>query len=118
MDWSGDLLANLGRLPAAAQGGALRGVTLGAEHVLGESTKLVPIEEGTLSRSGKTSAEMQGDVAVAAVSYDTPYAVRQHEELDYRHDAGRQAKYLEGPMGAEAKTVAKIYRQAAREALQ
>ena len=119
MDWSGDLLANLGRLPAAAQGGALRGVTLGAEHVLSESSKVVPIEEGTLSRSGKTSAEMTGDVAVAAVSYDTPYAVRQHEELDYRHDPGRQAKYLEGPLTAAGKTVGKIYAQAAtREALQ
>lgn len=118
MDWTGTLLANLARLPAQAQRGALRGVTLGAEHVLSESSKVVPIEEGTLSRSGKTSAEMTGDVAVAAVSYDTPYAVRQHEELDYRHDPGRQAKYLEGPMGSEAGTVAKIYRQAAREALQ
>lgn len=118
MAWTGNLLANLDRLPGVAQRAALEAVTLGAEHILGESTKLVPIEEGTLSSSGKTSAEMQGGTAVAAVSYDTPYAVRQHEELDYRHDAGRQAKYLEGPMGAEAKTVAKIYRQAAREALQ
>lgn len=118
MDWSGDLLTNLGRLPAATRRGALRAVALGAEHVLGKSSKLVPIEEGTLSRSGKTSAEMQGDAAVAAVSYDTPYAVRQHEEMGYRHDPGRQAKYLEGPMGSEAKTVAKIYAQVTREALQ
>ena len=119
MDWTGTLLANLARLPAQAQRGALRGVTLGAEYVLGESVKVAPIEEGTLSRSGKTSAEMQGgDTAVAAVSYDTPYAARQHEEMDWRHDPGRQAKYLEQPLNAAAPTVAKIYAQAAREALQ
>ncbi len=118
MAWTGNLLANLDRLPGIAQRAALEAVTLGAEHILGESTKLVPIEEGTLSSSGKTSAEMQGGTAVAAISYDTPYAVRQHEEMDYRHDPGRQAKYLEGPLGSEAKTVAKIMSTSVRAALQ
>lgn len=108
MAWTGNLLANLDRLPGVAQRAALEAVTLGAEHILGESTKLVPIEEGTLSSSGKTSAEMQGGTAVAAISYDTPYAVRQHEDMSYRHDPGRTAKYLEGPLMAEAQTVAKI----------
>ena len=42
------------------------------------------------------------------ISYDTPYAVRQHEDMSYRHDPGRTAKYLEGPLMAEAQTVAKI----------
>ncbi len=118
MPWSGDLLANLSRIEAKVQRAALRGVTLGAEHVLGEAVKLVPLEEGTLSRSGKTSAQMQGDTAVAAVSFDTPYAIRQHEELGYRHDAGRQAKYLEQPLATEAKTAASIMAEAIRKALQ
>lgn len=83
---------------------AEKGVALAAEHLLTESRRLVPIEEGTLERSGAATAEG----LVAAVSYDTPYAVRQHEELGYRHDEGRQAKYLEEPMAAEADTVAGI----------
>ncbi len=118
MDWHGELPGNLHRIEVKILAAAEKAVALGGEHVLGESTKIVPLEEGTLSRSGKTSAEMTGDVAVAAVSYDTPYAARQHEEMDWRHDPGRQAKYLEQPLGAAAPTVAKIYAQAAREALQ
>jgi hypothetical protein len=34
----------------------------------------------------------------AAVSYDGPYAVIQHEALDFRHAPGRTAKYVEEPL--------------------
>jgi hypothetical protein len=81
---------------AAKKKGAARGLMKGAEHVLEEANRLVPIEEATLLRSGVPSVD---DGALrAAVSYDTVYACRQHEELTWRHDAGRQAKYLETPI--------------------
>jgi hypothetical protein len=115
MQWSGSL--DLDRVERALRLGAHRGVTLWGEHVLGEATKLVPIEEGTLSRSGKTDATRDGDSIVAAVSYDTPYAVRQHEEMGYRHDAGRQAKYLEAPLMGSARVGAQLVAQAIRDAL-
>ena len=76
---------------------AVEGVLDFGGQVLGGATQIVPIEEGTLGRSGQTSTETQGQAGVGAVSFDTPYAVRQHEELDYRHDEGRSAKYLERP---------------------
>lgn len=71
---------------------ALKGLRLGGEHVLKLSRDIVPLEEGTLERSGMVSDDGKG---VVAVSYDVPYAVRQHEDLDLRHDPGRSAKYLE-----------------------
>jgi hypothetical protein len=75
--------------------GRNRGLRLAAEELLGMSQQIVPIEEATLERSGVASVdESKGQ---AAVSYDTVYAVRQHEELTWRHDPGRQAKYLETP---------------------
>ena len=86
--------------------GADKGLELGAHHLLQVSRKLVPHEEGTLENSGKVSADTTGHRA--AVSFDTPYAVRQHEEMDYAHDDGRQAKYLEQPMHTEAATIAKL----------
>lgn len=76
-----------------------------AEYVLGESIQQVPHEEGDLQSSGKVSVD-EGSSRVA-VSYDTPYAVRQHEDMTYRHDAGRKAKYLEDPLNAAAKGPAK-----------
>lgn len=63
------------------------------EHILAESNKLVPLEEGTLQRSGQIA--MDPNNLVGTISYDSPYAVRQHEELTWRHAPGRQAKYLE-----------------------
>lgn len=91
---------------ATIRDAATRGLRDAAEHVLAESTKVVPLEEGTLSKSGATSVDAA--TLTATVSYDTPYAVRQHEELDYRHDEGRQAKYLEQPLNENRDTIARI----------
>jgi hypothetical protein len=87
-------------------GAAARGLALAAEHILGEANKNVPHEEGTLERSGTTSVD-PGKLT-AAVSYDTPYAVRQHEDMNLRHNDGRTAKWLENAMNAEADTGAQI----------
>lgn len=86
--------------------GAARGVQMAAEHVLGEANQRAPIEEGTLIRSGVASSDPQ--TLRGAVSYDTPYAVRQHEDLSLQHDAGREAKWLENTINAEADTVRTI----------
>lgn len=86
--------------------GAARGLRLAAEHVLEQARARVPIEEGTLERSGVASVDEQA--LTAAVSFDQPYAVRQHEDMSLRHDNGRTAKYLERPLAEEAGTVAEI----------
>jgi len=65
---------------------------------LAESNKMIPLEEGTLMRSGTTSLDEA--TLTGTISYDTPYAVRQHEELTWRHAPGRQAKYLETAVNA------------------
>jgi hypothetical protein len=100
---------------AAIRAGAVRGVRLGAEHLLQVSRGRVPIEEATLERSGVVSVDESS--VTAAVSYDTPYAVRQHEELGYRHDGGRTAKYLEGPLHEENGTITEIIAAQVRRAL-
>lgn len=79
---------------------AARGVGKAAEYVLGEARRIVPHEEGTLERSGRASVEQSGTSARGAVSFDTPYAVVQHERTHYRHKKGRRAKYLETPLNA------------------
>ncbi|MFD6416005.1 hypothetical protein [Streptomyces sp. NPDC060194] len=94
---------------------AARGLLLGAEHVLGESQRVVPLDEAALSRSGTASVD-EGSLT-ASVSYDTPYAVRQHEELTWRHAPGRTAKYLETPLNAEAQTVQDLIAAELRRAL-
>lgn len=100
---------------AGTRQGAARGLRLAAEYVLGRSRVQVPIDEGTLERSGVATVD-ESDLT-AAVSYDTPYAVRQHEELTYRHDPGRKAKYLEDPLNESTGTVAEIIAAQVRRSL-
>lgn len=83
---------------------ASEGLRRGLEHVLAESRKIVPLDEGTLERSGRVDV----DGLDGAVSYDTVYAARQHEELTWRHAPGRMAKYLEIPMNRERDVVLRL----------
>ena len=109
IEWNGDeILAEL-------RDAQVRGLTLAGEHLLQVSRGEVPIEEATLERSGAVSVDA-AERAVA-VAYDTPYAVRQHEDLTYRHDEGRKAKYLEDPYTAERETMLELIAAEQRRAL-
>lgn len=61
------------------------------EYLLETSNRTCPIEESILIKSGGTSQ----DGLKGTVYYDTPYARKQHEATNFRHDPGRRAKYLE-----------------------
>lgn len=92
MNWEGHRLwTSRGRRLASD------GLRQALEHTLGEARKIVPLDEGTLERSGRVDV----DGLNGAISFDTVYAVRQHEELTWKHLPGRSAKYLEIPMNAE-----------------
>lgn len=99
----------------AQRAGALLGLRLAAEHVLGKTREVVPIEEGTLERSGTASVDEAS--LTAGVSYDTPYATRVHEDMTARHDAGRTAKFVERPLVEEARAVQEIIAAQVRRAL-
>ena len=85
------------------QRGGARGLTVAMEYLLQVSRARVPLDEGTLERSGVASVDEEA--LKGAVSFDTPYAVRQHEDMTAQHAPGRTAKYLEGPAMAEASTI-------------
>ena len=109
MTWDGP------RVTARTMDAATEGLALAAEHLLGKARAIVPLETGQLSRSGRAEVDRAG--LLAAVSFDTVYAVRQHEELTWRHPNGRQAKYLETPMRTEADIMGKIIATAIARAL-
>lgn len=93
------LKLDVGPIDRRMHAGAAKGLKVALEHLLQVSREQVPHEEGTLERSGTVSVD---DASLTgAVSYDTPYAVRQHEDLTLRHDEGRKAKYLEDPADSE-----------------
>ena len=43
-----------------------------------------------------------GDAVVGEVGFNTPYALVQHERLDFNHPKGGKAKYLEDPLKEQA----------------
>lgn len=94
----------------AMEQAAENGVRDSTEHLLTEANKSVPHDEGTLERSGSASSEG----TKGAVSYDTPYAVRQHEDMSLHHHGKGQSKWLENTMGQEAETMGNIIAQAIR----
>lgn len=80
------------------------GLRRALEHTLGVSNSRVPLDEGTLERSGRADV----DGLDGSISYDTVYARRQHEELTWRHAPGRQAKYLESAMYSESAVMLRL----------
>jgi hypothetical protein len=109
LEWNGDAIEQL------IEHATAEGLTLAAEHLLQVSRTEVPLEEGTLERSGVASVD--DSELTAAVSYDTPYAVRQHEEMTWRHAEGRKAKYLEDPMNNERPTMLELIAAPTQQAL-
>jgi hypothetical protein len=86
----------------AASRRARRAVALGLnkwlDKVAAQSQVEVPKDQLPLARSMQTYPADAGKLAVG-ISYDTEYALRQHEELSYRHPTpGTKAKYLEDPI--------------------
>lgn len=74
---------------------AIRAVSDGTEFLLETANRTAPIEESVLIQSGQVTVDSSGKDIIGVASYDTPYAVVQHEDLTLQHDPGRRAKWLE-----------------------
>ncbi|WP_061960648.1 hypothetical protein [Demequina flava] len=89
---------NADDLIAAARAGAIDAVNTVGERTRATAIPMTPISQGGGDlRSSLTvvpARETEPDIE-SAVASDLPYAVRQHEELGYRHPNGGQAKFLE-----------------------
>lgn len=124
-----------------AEEAGLKALRTGAEAILTEAIDETPIDTGTLRRSGtvtvgalpdgaqvyeaaESGSEMknafpgpEGKEKAVYISFNTPYARRQHEELGYNHPLGGKAKYLEDPFNRNKKKVLKYADEQIRKAL-
>jgi hypothetical protein len=113
----------------------------GAEAILTEAIDEAPVDTGTLRRSGTVTvgnlpdgaqvyAAAEGGVSMAKafpgeigkeqavyISFNTPYARRQHEELGYSHPVGGKAKFLEDPFNRTKDKVFKYADERIKKAL-
>ncbi len=107
--WRGELATEI------AREAALQALHDGAEHILTEAIDETPIDTGTLRRSG-TVTDAPAEWAVY-ISFNTPYAVVQHERLDFNHPRGGKAKYLEDPFNRNLPAVTRLVEERVRAAL-
>ena len=93
-----------------------------AERIMTEAKMIVPVEFGTLKDSGHVEppTPLGNAGAEVALGFGGPaeaYAVEQHENLEYAHAEGKQAKYLETPLKAAAGDVLELLGRDLRAAL-
>jgi len=124
-----------------AEQAGIKALRTGAEAILTEAIDETPIDTGTLRRSGtvtvgalpdgaqvfeaaKAGNEMKdafpekiGKEKAVYISFNTPYARRQHEEVGYNHPRGGKAKYLEDPFNRNKKKVVKYAELKIKKAL-
>ena len=62
-----------------------------------ESGDQAPIEKGDLRGNAGIDDSELATKSEIQVGYFLPYALKQHEELDYSHPRGGNAKFLENP---------------------
>lgn len=109
ISWDGASIAK--KMTAAAA----RGLSILGESVLAISNDRVPLDEATLQRSGQVNVDPE--TLAANITYDTPYAVRQHEDLTLVHRNGRRAKFLESAWRENAHLAPQVIGEQIRRAL-
>jgi hypothetical protein len=97
VEWRGDVYSTL------ASGALAEGLNDGAEFLRAASVARAPKLDGILRGSAGVNEASSGNF-MAVVYFDTPYAVRQHEELGWRHDDGT-ARYVAGPLEENADAI-------------
>ena len=99
-NWRGDKIA-----ADVKQAGA-RGLFKAASHILDESVRIAPKDEGTLIQTA--GVDVDEEKGQASIYYTQPYARRLHESQSMNFQGGRQNKYLEKPMLQEDEAVQQI----------
>jgi hypothetical protein len=124
----------------AALDAAMKALITGGEAILTEAINETPVDTGTLRRSGTVTkgglpdagkvyegakaggrqelGQEKGKEQAVYVSFNTPYARRQHEELEWEHLKGGKAKYLEDPFNRLKSKVRKLVDASVKKALQ
>jgi len=94
------LMKKLAALGAKAETIAGAAIYQEAERIMAKSKHETPVDLGNLRATGVVSEpEIRGNHVVVTLGFGgpaAPYAIVQHERLDFVHKVGK-AKFLEGP---------------------
>lgn len=136
---------NSAKAKEIARKAGMKALRAGAEAILTQAIDEAPVDSGTMRRSGTVTVganapdeqvyaaahgtdgtdgvsssfpgELGSDEKVY-ISFSTPYAKRQHEDLSLRHPKGGKAKYLEDPVNRNSAKVYKFVELSIKKALE
>ena len=111
------VIANIAKLSERAEKEVTKSVRDACLDLQGKAQNRAPIDTGDLRGSASTTVETKGNSIVGEVGFNTPYALRQHEELSYNHPQGGEAKYLENPLKENESQYKKDIQDALRRSL-
>jgi hypothetical protein len=112
LKWRGD---EAKKLAISAGLGALHKC---AADLQGKSANQAPIDTGDLrSNCSVSPLKREGTKFYHTVGYDLPYAIVQHERLDFNHPKGGKAKYLEDPFNENKARYERFIKNAVKRAL-
>jgi hypothetical protein len=89
-----EVIRELNRRSQAIQNATEQSLQEVALDVIGKARELAPLDTGDLRSSGYAKVEGLN----VELGFTAPYALIQHERLDFKHPRGGQAKYLEQPL--------------------
>lgn len=92
------------------EGNARKGLVKAMNIVERESKQQVPVDNAVLKNSWDSGWL---DKYTRYGSYNTKYAIIQHERTDFEHSEGQKAKYLEDPLKNNVRKIIKTIREAA-----
>jgi len=87
------------------------GMKVGGLYLQRKSQQIVPIDLGPLKESAFTRAIGHGFATDVIIGYTMAYAIYVHEDLQAKHNAGTEAKYLEKPMRENRLAILEIIRK-------
>ena len=124
--------------PKEAESAIIGELKIIAADLQGKAQRLAPVEFGDLRGSafavvGKSDVSVNTEADTdpgtprlaipgagklgAVIGFSEPYALAQHEEVEYRHPKGGQAKYLEQPYKENVDKYVKELSEAIRKAV-
>lgn len=112
LKWYGD------KAISRAMQAAVQALGVCASDLQGKSAAQAPIDTGDLRANCSVSPlQLEEDTAWVRVGYNLPYAIVQHERLDFRHPKGGGPKYLENPFKENAAKYERLIKNAVKQAL-
>lgn len=95
LDGLNEVTARMNRALREIEGVTVEGLRDVAFDLWGKAVELAPVDSGDLR--GNAFAEPESGGMSWVVAFPEVYALIQHENLDFNHPRGGQAKYLQQP---------------------